>query len=45
LSKPIFIAPQINFTASVTWPSAITLAGGDTTISFLLDGDQLRPVQ
>lgn len=45
LSKPIFIAPQINFTALVTWPAALTLAGGNTDISFLLDGDLLRPVQ
>lgn len=45
LSKPIFIAPQINFSAVVTWPAALTLAGGNTDISFLLDGDQLRPVQ
>ena len=45
LSKPLFIAPQINFTAVVTWPAVITLAGGNTDICFLLDGDQLRPVQ
>ena len=45
LSKPLFIGPQINFTAVVNWPAAITLAGGNTTISFVLDGDLLRPVQ
>lgn len=45
LSKPLFIAPQINFTALVTWPAAITLAGTDTPITFLLDGDLVRPVQ
>jgi hypothetical protein len=45
LSKPIFIAPQINFTALVSWPAALTLAGGNTDICFLLDGDLLRPVQ
>jgi hypothetical protein len=45
LSTPIFLAPQINFTAEATWPAALTLAGGDTTISFALDGDLLRPVQ
>lgn len=47
LTKPIFIAPQINFTAVVTWPAAITLAPSNTNtpISFLLDGDLLRPVQ
>lgn len=45
LSKPMFLQPQINFTATVTWPAAITLAGGDTPICFLLDGEQVRPVQ
>jgi len=47
LSKPIFIAPQINFTAVVTWPSAITLTPNNTNtvLAFLLDGDLLRPVQ
>lgn len=45
LSKPLFIPPQMNFNASVTWPSAITLSGGNTDITFLLDGDLLRPVQ
>lgn len=45
LSKPLFIGPQINFTARVDWPAALTLAGGNTAITFLLDGDLLRPVQ
>jgi hypothetical protein len=45
LAKPIFIAPQINFSAVVSWPAALTLAGGDTAVTILLDGDQLRPVQ
>jgi hypothetical protein len=45
LSKPIFIAPQINFSAVVQWPAALTLAGANTDITFLLDGDLLRPVQ
>jgi hypothetical protein len=45
LAKPIFIAPQINFNATLTWPAAITLAGTDTPITILLDGDLLRPVQ
>ena len=45
LSKPLFIAPQINFTALVTWPAALTLAGGNTDLAFLLDGDLVRPVQ
>lgn len=45
LSKPIFIAPQINFNAQLTWPAAITLAGSDTPVTVLFDGDLLRPVQ
>ena len=45
LSKPLFIGPQINFTARVDWPATITLAGGNPAITFLLDGDLLRPVQ
>lgn len=45
LSKPLFIGPQINFTARIDWPAALTLAGGNTTICILLDGDLLRPVQ
>jgi len=45
LAKPLFIPPQMNFNGVVTWPAAITLNGGNTTITFLLDGDLLRPVQ
>jgi hypothetical protein len=45
LSKPLFIGPQINFNARVDWAAALTLSGGDTAITFLLDGDLLRPVQ
>jgi len=45
LSKPQFIAPQINFNVQITWPAALTLALGDTNICFALDGDIIRPVQ
>ena len=45
LSKPMFLPPQLNFSAVVTWPAALTLSGVNTDISFLLDGDLLRPVQ
>jgi hypothetical protein len=45
LSIPIFIPPQLNFSAVVSWPAALTLSGGNTDITFLLDGDILRPVQ
>jgi hypothetical protein len=45
LAKPLFIAPQINFRVDLSWPAAITLAGGDTTVSVILDGDLVRPVQ
>lgn len=45
LSKPLFIGPQINFTARVDWPATITLAAGNPALTILLDGDLLRPVQ
>lgn len=45
LSKPLFIAPQINFIVTLTWPAAITLAAGNTNITVVLDGDLVRPVQ
>lgn len=45
LSKPLFIGPQINFTARIDWPNTLTLAGGNPTVTVLLDGDLLRPVQ
>ena len=45
LPLPIFIPPQMNFSAVVSWPAALTLSGGNTDITFLLDGDLLRPVQ
>lgn len=45
LSKPIFIKPQMSFTATMAWPAALTLAGGNTDIKILLDGDLLRSVQ
>jgi len=45
LSVPIFIPPQMNFTAVITWPAALTLSGGNTAIQLLLDGDLVRPVQ
>jgi hypothetical protein len=45
LSKPLFIPPQMNFNARVDWAAALTLAAGNTALTFLLDGDLLRPVQ
>jgi hypothetical protein len=45
LSRPLFIAPQINFKVDVVWPAAITLAGTDTPVQVILDGDLIRPVQ
>lgn len=45
LTKPLFIAPQINFIVNITWPAAIVLAGGNTNITVVLDGDLVRPVQ
>lgn len=45
LSKPLFIAPQINFIVTLSWPAPITLALGNTNITVVLDGDLVRPVQ
>lgn len=45
VTKPIFLAPQINFVVDVAWPAALTLALGDTPLTFALDGDLIRPVQ
>jgi hypothetical protein len=45
LSQPLFIAPLINFSVNVAWPAAITLAGGNTNVQVLFDGDLMRPVQ
>jgi hypothetical protein len=45
LPKPIFIGPQMNFNGAITWPAALTLAGGNTGLTVILEGDQLRPVQ
>jgi len=45
LARPLFLAPQINFSVTLTWPAAITLAGGDTPVTVALEGDLVRPVQ
>lgn len=46
LSKPIFIAPQINFAVTLDWPAgAVTLDSGNCNICVMLDGDSVRPVQ
>ena len=46
LSKPLFIAPQINFRVDLLWPAgAQTLVAGNPNIVVLLDGDLIRPVQ
>jgi hypothetical protein len=45
LSKPLFIGPQINFTAQITWPATLTLTNGNPALCILMDGDLLRPVQ
>lgn len=43
-SKPLFIAPQINFSARIFWPATLTLTT-NTDITVALDGDLVRPVQ
>lgn len=46
LAVPIVIPPQTNFTTVLEWPAgAQTLAGGNTDIAVVLDGQLLRPVQ
>jgi hypothetical protein len=45
LSRPMLIAPQINFKVDLFWPAALTLAFGSTFLSVVLDGDLIRPVQ
>lgn len=44
LTKPLFVAPQINFNVVITWPAALTLTR-NLTITVALDGDLSRPVQ
>lgn len=43
-SKPLFIAPQINFSARMFWPATLTLSA-NTDICLIMDGDLIRPVQ
>lgn len=45
LSQPLFIPPQTRFEVDIAWPAALTLEGGNTNITFVLDGDLVRPVQ
>jgi hypothetical protein len=46
LTKPLFIAPQINFRVDLLWPAGpITLDFGNMFIWVGLDGDLIRPVQ
>jgi hypothetical protein len=45
LTKPILIAPQINFNIVLTWPAAVTLNSGTQNIVVVLDGDLIRPIQ
>lgn len=45
LSKPLFIAPQINFQVEINWAAALTLALEDTALTLVLEGDEIRPVQ
>jgi hypothetical protein len=44
LTKPLFLAPQINFQVNLFWPAALTLTR-NTNIRVVLDGDLIRPVQ
>lgn len=44
LTKPVLIAPQINFFVDLFWPAAITLTR-NVNITVLFDGDLTRQVQ
>jgi len=45
LEEPLFIPPLIAITASLNWPSAVTLASGNTKLRFTMHGLKVRPVQ
>jgi hypothetical protein len=46
LTKPIFIEPQVNFRATITWPVVLAaMVGTAVPIRVILDGDQIRPIQ
>lgn len=45
LSQPLFLAPMVNFYCQINWAAAITLAGGNTNLQVIFDGDLMRPVQ
>ncbi len=46
LTKPLFIAPQINFRVDLLWPAgAVTTVATAPNITVCLDGDLIRPVQ
>jgi len=45
LTQPLFLAPMVNFYCQINWAAAITLAGGNTNIQVIFDGDLMRPVQ
>lgn len=44
LTKPVLIAPQINFFVDLFWPAALTLTR-NVNITVLFDGDLTRQVQ
>lgn len=41
----LMISPLQNFQIDLDWPAALTLAGGDTAITVMLDGQRARAVQ
>ena len=45
LPVPLFIEPGIQVVATCEWAAALTLAGGNTPVSIVLDGEQVRPTQ
>jgi hypothetical protein len=45
LQEPLFIPPVTEIGVTLSWPSPLTLAGGDTVLQVLFDGYMVRPVQ
>jgi hypothetical protein len=45
LEEPLFLPPMVPLTASLNWPSAVTLASGNTSLRFVMHGLKVRPVQ
>lgn len=45
LQQPLFIPPVTEIGVNLFWPTALTLAAGNTDLEILFDGYMVRPVQ